>query len=62
MVLHLEMYSDWRLTERMAMTGVLLDKGADVDSTDDKGRTPLSWAAEYRHAAIVKLLQPNLPS
>jgi ankyrin repeat protein len=28
----------------------------DVDSKDNGGRTPLSWAAENRHEAIVRLL------
>ncbi|KAN0079531.1 hypothetical protein V8E54_004745 [Elaphomyces granulatus] len=34
----------------------LLDKNADVESTDERGRTPLSWAAEKGHEAVVKLL------
>ncbi|EWY79535.1 hypothetical protein FOYG_17336 [Fusarium oxysporum NRRL 32931] len=36
---------------------LLLEKGADVESKDDKyGRTPLSWAARNGHVAVVKLL------
>jgi ankyrin repeat protein len=27
----------------------------DVESKDYYGRTPLSWAAEYGHKAVVKL-------
>jgi len=34
----------------------LLEKGADVDSKDSCGRTPLSWAAENGHEVVVKLL------
>ena len=39
-----------------AVVELLLEKGADVDSKDDTGRTPLSWAAENGHEAVVKLL------
>ena len=36
---------------------LLLEKGADVESKDtDYGQTPLSWAAENGHEAVVKLL------
>ena len=36
---------------------LLLEKGADVESKDRHyGRTPLSWAAENGHEAVVKLL------
>ncbi|KAH7370237.1 hypothetical protein BKA65DRAFT_386424, partial [Rhexocercosporidium sp. MPI-PUGE-AT-0058] len=38
----------------------LLEKGADVDLDDDNKRTPLSWAAEYGHEAVVKLLEHYL--
>lgn len=35
----------------------LLDTGkAKVDSKDNDGRTPVSWAAEKGHAAVIKLL------
>jgi ankyrin repeat protein len=35
----------------------LLEKGAELDSKDNiYGRTPLSWAAESGHEAVVKLL------
>ncbi|KAK3900881.1 ankyrin repeat-containing domain protein, partial [Staphylotrichum tortipilum] len=40
-----------------AVVKVLLDTGkADVDSKDDAGRTPLSWAAGNGHEAVVKVL------
>jgi ankyrin repeat protein len=35
---------------------LLLEKGADVDSKDMGGRTPLSWAARNGHEAVVTLL------
>ena len=35
---------------------LLLEKGADVESKDRYGRTPLSWAAGNGHEAVVKLL------
>jgi len=35
---------------------LLLEKGAESDSKDSHGRTPLSWAAESWHEVIVKLL------
>jgi ankyrin repeat protein len=33
-----------------------LKKGTELDSKDRRGRTPLSWAAENGHEAVVKLL------
>ncbi|KJK74201.1 hypothetical protein H634G_10574 [Metarhizium anisopliae BRIP 53293] len=33
--------------------------GADVDSNDEYGRTPLSWAAENGYEAVVQLLLEN---
>ncbi|KAK7178576.1 Ankyrin repeat domain-containing protein 50-like protein 1 [Paraphaeosphaeria sporulosa] len=40
-----------------AVAKLVLDKGADLESKDDKyGRTPLSWAAEHGREAVVKLL------
>jgi ankyrin repeat protein len=35
---------------------MLLKKGAKVDSEDEDRRTPLSWAAERGHEAVVQLL------
>ena len=35
---------------------LLLDNNADVESKDDDGQTPLSWAAENGHETVVKLL------
>jgi ankyrin repeat protein len=35
---------------------LLLEKGANVESKDDIGHTPLSWAAQNGHEAVVKLL------
>jgi ankyrin repeat protein len=35
---------------------LLLEKGAELESKDGQGRTPLSWAAEKGHEAMVKLL------
>jgi ankyrin repeat protein len=34
----------------------LLEKGANVDLEDRYGRTPLSWAVEAGHEAVVKQL------
>jgi len=34
----------------------LLENGHDLNSKDDYGQTPLSWAAEKGHAAVVMLL------
>ena len=39
-----------------AVVKLLLEKGADLDSKDNNGRTPLSWAARNGHDALVKLL------
>jgi len=36
---------------------LLLEKGAELETKDEYyGRTPLSWAAENGHEAVVKLL------
>jgi ankyrin repeat protein len=35
---------------------LLLEKGAEPDSKDNGGRTPLSWAAKRGHEAVVRLL------
>ncbi|PCD23153.1 hypothetical protein AU210_014676 [Fusarium oxysporum f. sp. radicis-cucumerinum] len=36
---------------------LLLDTGkVDIDAKDEKGRTPLSWAAQNGHEAVVKML------
>ena len=42
--------------DQEAVLKLLLDKNANVESSDKDGRTPLSWAAEKSHVAIVKLL------
>ncbi len=34
----------------------LIEKGADLDSKDDRGQSPLSKASEYGREAVVKLL------
>jgi ankyrin repeat protein len=38
-----------------AAVKLLLEKGADVESTDGYGRTPLSWAAAKGDEAVMKL-------
>jgi ankyrin repeat protein len=38
------------------MVKLLLEKGAELESKDEYGRTPLSWAARNKHEAMVKLL------
>ncbi len=35
---------------------VLIAKGANINTTDDKGGTPLHWAAYYGRKEIAKLL------
>jgi ankyrin repeat protein len=39
-----------------ALVKLLLENGADVDSKDSSGRTPLLWAIENGHKAVVELL------
>ncbi|KAH8780369.1 hypothetical protein BGZ57DRAFT_760450, partial [Hyaloscypha finlandica] len=41
---------------RVEMTMALLESRHDLDSKDTYGRTPLSWAVESGHEAVVKLL------
>ncbi|MEU7468850.1 ankyrin repeat domain-containing protein [Streptomyces sp. NPDC044984] len=36
--------------------GLLLDRGADIEDRDFKGRSPLEWAAAYGEAEAVRLL------
>jgi hypothetical protein len=50
--LHLVAY--FGLQETVAR--LLLDKGAEINATDEYGRTPLSWAAYNGHEAIARLL------
>jgi ankyrin repeat protein len=45
---------------------LLLERGAQIESRDSLGQTPLSWAAENGHEAVVLLLRkvlknPNNP-
>ena len=63
-------YSGYSQVAPMRMTGVhlavyfrlshiiiaLLMNGHDPDPKDSEGRTPLSWAAQWGHEAVVKLL------
>jgi ankyrin repeat protein len=35
---------------------LLLKKGAELETEDGYGQTPLAWAAENGHKAVVKLL------
>jgi ankyrin repeat protein len=35
---------------------LLLEKGAELETKSKDGQTPLSWAAESGHKAVVKLL------
>jgi ankyrin repeat protein len=35
---------------------LLLEKGAELESKNNDGQTPLSWAAGNGHEAVVKLL------
>ena len=41
------------------MVKLLLENGAELEKEDKNGQTPLSWAAENGHEAIVKLLLKN---
>lgn len=38
------------------MVKLLLEKGANLESKSYSGRTPLSWAAEKGHNAVMKLI------
>ncbi|KAH0538561.1 hypothetical protein FGG08_004849 [Glutinoglossum americanum] len=54
----------WRLTDLMVrsyfghetVVAMLLEKGNDPNSKDERGRTPLAWAARNGHEAVVMLL------
>lgn len=35
---------------------LLLEEGANPNSKDDDGKTPLLWATQNRHAKVVMLL------
>ena len=40
-----------------AVVKLLLEKAVDVDSKDNNGRTPLSYATWNVHEAVVKMLE-----
>ncbi|KAL6866994.1 ankyrin repeat-containing domain protein [Trichoderma novae-zelandiae] len=40
----------------LAVTGMLIEQGADVDSQDQYGQTPLRWATQNGHARVVQRL------
>lgn len=42
------------------MVKLLLEKGADPESKDERGGTPLSWAAITRRDANVELLRRHI--
>ncbi|KAF5645792.1 ankyrin repeat-containing protein [Fusarium tjaetaba] len=48
----------WQAAEKgnKATVRLLLDGGADAESKDTVGQTPLLWAAKYGNEAVVKLL------
>ncbi|KAF1994409.1 hypothetical protein P154DRAFT_527092, partial [Amniculicola lignicola CBS 123094] len=54
--LHLSARLGLVLLSRLIFTADCEDFPIDVDSKDKYGRTPLSWAAENGHEAVVKLL------
>ena len=39
-----------------AIVKLLVEKGAELESKDNDGRTSLSWAVEIGREAVVKLL------
>ncbi len=45
------------ITGAKNVTKYLLDKGANYNGTDDRGNTPLTLAAEFRHSEIIELLK-----
>jgi len=36
---------------------LLLEKGANIDTVNNRGRTPLYWASRNGHLEVVKLLE-----
>jgi ankyrin repeat protein len=42
-----------------SLLGRRLERRHDVNAKDKNGRTPLSWAAQNGHEAVVKLLLDN---
>ena len=48
--------NDVPVDDGVTLVTFLLDKGADVEARDDRGRTALMTAAELGHAEIVELL------
>ncbi|PVH69641.1 hypothetical protein DL98DRAFT_168533 [Cadophora sp. DSE1049] len=50
------LYLGQNCTTASKMSKLLLETNANVETKNKDGRTPLSWAAEYGHEAVVKLL------
>jgi ankyrin repeat protein len=46
----------WVAEGHEAVVQLLLEKGAEADSKDNSGRTPLSWAVVMCHETVVQLL------
>ncbi len=45
-----------RAIEHARIVALLIDHGADVTATDERGRTPLHWSARYTDARAVALI------
>lgn len=43
----------------MSLVQLLLERGAEVNSRDQDGQTPLSWAAEKGRESVVQVLLEN---
>ena len=45
--------------EKMAVTEFLIKEGAEINTYDNKWKTPLDYAVEFKHAELTNLLRKH---
>jgi ankyrin repeat protein len=55
-VVAVNMPKSFLATTLPAVVKQLLEKGAELETKDNYGQTPLSWAARHEHKAVARML------